>query len=68
MPKAKEKTVVPDEEEETALHGTVNPEEARKHTLNLDKAMDKIEQGNQKPAQQKNVMKKCYRKKSKLPW
>ena len=45
MPKAKEKTIIPEEEEEATLHGTVNPEEARRHAINLDKAMDIIKEG-----------------------
>ena len=45
MPKAKEKSIIPEEEEEATLHGTVNPEEARRHAINLDKAMDIIEDG-----------------------
>ena len=45
MPKAKEKSIIIDEEEEETLHGTVNPEEARKHTLELEKSMDIIEEG-----------------------
>ena len=39
MPKAKEKSIIIDEEEEAALHGTVNPREARRHTIKLEKAM-----------------------------
>ena len=45
MPKAKEKTIIPEEEEEATLQGTVNPEEARRHAINLDQAMDIIEEG-----------------------
>ena len=45
MPKAKEKSIIIDEEEEATLHGTVNPEEARKHTIKLEKAMDIIKEG-----------------------
>ena len=40
MPKAKEKSIIIDEEEEATLHGTVNPEDARRHTINLEKVMD----------------------------
>ena len=45
MPKAKEKTIIPDEEEETTLHRMVNAEEAKRHALNLDEAIDMIEEG-----------------------
>ena len=45
MPKAKEKSIILDEEEEATLHGTVNPEEARRYTIKLEKAMDIIEEG-----------------------
>ena len=45
MPKAKEKSITPDEEDEATLHGTVNPEEARRHAINLEKAMNVIEDG-----------------------
>ena len=45
MPKAEEKSIIIDEEEEETLHGTVNPEEARKHTMELEKSMDIIEEG-----------------------
>ena len=45
MPKAKEKTIVPDEEEETTLHGMINPDEAKRHTVNLDEAINVIEEG-----------------------
>ena len=45
MPKAKEKSIVMDEEEEVTFHGTINPEEAKNHTIELEKAMDIIEEG-----------------------
>ena len=45
MPKAKEKSTIIDEEEEVTSHGTVNPEEAKKHTMELEKSMDIIEEG-----------------------
>ena len=45
MPKAKEKSIVIDEEEEVTFHGTINPEEAKKHTIELEKSMDIIEEG-----------------------
>ena len=45
MPKAKEKSIVMDEEEEVTFHGTINPEEAEIHTIELEKAMDIIEEG-----------------------
>ena len=45
MPKAKEKSIIIDEEEEETLHGAVNLEEARKHTMELEKSMDIIEEG-----------------------
>ena len=45
MPKAKEKSIIIDEEEEATLHGTVNPEEARRHSIKLEKVMDIIEEG-----------------------
>ena len=45
MSKAKEKSIIIDEEEEATLHGTVNPEEARRHTIKLEKAMDIVEEG-----------------------
>ena len=45
MPKAKEKSIIIDEEEEITLHGTVNPEEAKRHTMELEKSMDIIEEG-----------------------
>ena len=45
MPKAKEKSIVIDEEEEVTFHGTINPEEAKIHTIELEKAMDIIEEG-----------------------
>ena len=44
MPKATQKSVVAEEEEETALHGTVNLEEARRHALNLDNVLDELEE------------------------
>ena len=44
MPKASQKSVVVDEEEEIALHGTVNLEEAKRHALNLENALDEIEE------------------------
>ena len=44
MPKATQKSIVTDEEEEIALHGTVNTEEARRHALNLDNALDELEE------------------------
>ena len=45
MPKAKERSIIVDEEEEATLHGTVNPEEVRRHTIKLEKVMDIIEEG-----------------------
>ena len=45
MPKAKEMSIIIDEEEEATLHGTINPEEARRHTIKLEKAMDMVEEG-----------------------
>ena len=45
MPKATEISIVADEEEETALHGTVNPEEAMRHALKLDNVLDELEEG-----------------------
>ena len=45
MPKAKEKSIIIDEEEEATLHGNINPEEARRHTIKLEKAMDMVEEG-----------------------
>ena len=45
MPKAKEKSIIIDEDEEATLHGTVNPEEARRHTIQLEKVMDLVEEG-----------------------
>ena len=44
MPKAKEKSIVIDEEEVT-FHGAINPEEAKIHTTELKEAMDIIEEG-----------------------
>ena len=45
MPKATEKTVIPDEEEEIAPHSVINPEEAKRHALSLDNALDELEEG-----------------------
>ena len=45
MPKAKEKSIIIDEEEEATLHGTVNPEEAKRHTIKLEQAMDIVKEG-----------------------
>ena len=45
MPKATEKNVAPDEEEEIAPHGSINPEEAKRHALSLDNMLDKLEEG-----------------------
>ena len=45
MPKAKEKSIVIDEEEEVTFHGAINPEEVKIHTTELEEAMDIIEEG-----------------------
>ena len=45
MPKAKEKSIIIDEEEEVTFHGTINLEEAKKHTMELEASMDIIEEG-----------------------
>ena len=45
MPKAKEKSIVIDEEEEISVHGAINQEEAKVHTAELEEAMDLIEEG-----------------------
>ena len=45
MPKAKEKSIIIDEEEEATFHGTINLEEAKKHSMELEKSMDMIEEG-----------------------
>ena len=45
MPKVKKKTIIIDEEEEITFHGTINPEEAKIHTIELEKSMDIIEEG-----------------------
>ena len=45
MPKAKEKTIIPeDEEEEVAPHGVINTEEAKTHVLTLKRALDEMEE------------------------
>ena len=44
MPNATQKSIVAEEEEEIALHGTANPEEARRHALNLENALDELEE------------------------
>ena len=44
MPKATQKSIVAEEEEEIALHGMANPEEARRHALNLQNALDELEE------------------------
>ena len=66
MPKAKEKTIVPDEEEETTLHGMVNPEEAKRHALNLNEAIDMIEEGI-RTGTTENVMKNAIGKNQSCP-
>ena len=38
------KIIVIDEEEEVTFHGTINPEEAKIHTIELEKSMDIIEE------------------------
>ena len=38
MPKAKEKTIIPDEEEEIVPYGVINTEEAKIHALSLKKS------------------------------
>ena len=44
MPKATQKSTMEEEEEEVGLHGTTNPEEAKRHTCNLDAALEKMEE------------------------
>ena len=44
MPKATQKSVVVEEEEEIALHRMANPEEARRHALNLENVLDELEE------------------------
>ena len=44
MPKATQKSVVAEEEEEIALHGMANPEEARRHAINLENVLDELEE------------------------
>ena len=61
MPKAKEKTIIPDEEEEPTLHGMVNPDEVKRHAVNLDEAIDVIEEGI-RTGTTENIMKNAIRK------
>ena len=42
MPKATRTTVPVEEEEDTGLHGTTNPEEAKTHVHTLDDALEKL--------------------------
>ena len=44
MPKAKEKTIIPDEEEEVVPHGVINTEEAKIHALSLKRVLDEMEE------------------------
>ena len=44
MPKATQKSTMEGEEEEAGLHGTTNPEEARRHIYNLDAMLVKMEE------------------------
>ena len=41
MPKASHKSIV-EEEEDAVLHGSMNPEEAKRHTCSLEDALDKL--------------------------
>ena len=45
MPKAKEKTIIPDEEEEVVPRGVINTEEAKIHALTLKRVLDEMEDG-----------------------
>ena len=45
MPKAKEKMIIPDEEEEVVPHGVINTEEAKIHALTLKRTLDEMEDG-----------------------
>ena len=42
MPKAKQKSIAEDVEEETPLHGVINEEEAKRYRDGLDKIFDKL--------------------------
>ena len=44
MPKAKEKMIIPDEEEEIVPHSVIYMEEAKIHALSLEKALDQMEE------------------------
>ena len=61
MSKAAKKTVpVEGDEEEAGLHGTTNPEEAKRHTCNLDVALAKIEESIREGVAE-NIMKKTIK-------
>ena len=61
MPKAKEKTIIPDEEEEVVPHGVINPEEAKIHALTLKGALDEMEEVI-KSGMVENIMKRAIDK------
>ena len=42
MPKASHKSIVGEEEEDAALHGMANPEEAKRQACSLEDALDKL--------------------------
>ena len=44
MPKATQKSIVGEEEEEIALHGMANPEEVKRHACSLEDVLDKLEE------------------------
>ena len=57
MPKATRKMVPTEEDEDTALHGTTNPEEAKIHVQALDDALEKLANSIQEGATE-NIMRK----------
>ena len=63
MPKATRKKVPAEEDEDTALHGTINPEEAKIHIQTLDDALEELTKSIQEGATE-NIMRKtviCFR-------
>ena len=57
MPKASRKAVLAEENEDTALHGTTNPEEAKIHVQTLDGALEELAKSIQEGVTE-NIMRK----------